>query len=379
MSCQSNINLPAGKPLARSQFLPTSQYPAVHFDWTDLTYLLHNKGISWGYYAEQGLEADCPDDQMTCAAQPQRTGRGLSTVVPDIWNPLSEFDDVHGDSQTGNVRKVSDFYSAARKGTLPAVSWVVPSQADSEHPPGKVSAGQAYVTGLINTIMRGPDWDSTAIFLSWDDWGGFYDHVRPPTVDQSGYGLRVPALVISPYAKRGCIDHQTLSHDAYLKFIEDDFLGRQRINPASDGRPDSRPNVRESLSVLGNPEQDFDFNQGPRSPLQLPLHPRGGPASTLGSNALAPRCGSDLGLTVSPSRVRVGHRVRLRFEAAAETQGGRPGHGVAGALITFAGHRLHTDRKGLATLAVALHKRGTSDAVATTSGLQAVSVVHVLP
>ena len=90
-----------------------------------------------------------------------------------------------------------------------------------------IGAGQTYVTGLINTIMRSPDWNSTAIFFTWDDWGGFYDNVAPPRVDQNGYGLRVPGLVISPYAKRGYIDHQMLSFDAYAKFIEDDFLGGQ--------------------------------------------------------------------------------------------------------------------------------------------------------
>ena len=98
---------------------------------------------------------------------------------------------------------------------------------------------------LTAAAMRGPDWKSTAIFVSWDDWGGFYDHVVPPTVDVNGYGLRVPGLVISPYARRGYIDHQVLSFDAYLKFIEDDFLSGSRLNPATDGRPDPRPDVRE--------------------------------------------------------------------------------------------------------------------------------------
>ncbi len=82
--------------------------------------------------------------------------------------------------------------------------------------------------------MRGPDWNSTAIFLTWDDWGGFYDHVVPPVVDAQGYGLRVPSIVISAYAKKGYIDHQTLSFDAFAKFIEDDFLGGQRLDPATD-------------------------------------------------------------------------------------------------------------------------------------------------
>jgi len=117
--------------------------------------------------------------------------------------------------------------------------------------------------------MKSPDWNSTAIFLSWDDWGGFYDHVVPPVVDKNGFGLRVPAMVISPYAKQGYIDHQTLSHDAYVAFIEDDFLGGQRLNPKTDGRPDPRPDVRESNPHLGNLIKDFNFNQAPRSPIIL--------------------------------------------------------------------------------------------------------------
>ena len=111
--------------------------------------------------------------------------------------------------------------------------------------------------------MSGKDWNSTAIFLAWDDWGGFYDHVKPPRVDGQGYGLRVPGLVISPYARKGYIDHQTLSFDAYLKFIEDDFLGGQRLDPKTDGRPDSRPDVRENAQILGNLVKDFNFNQKP--------------------------------------------------------------------------------------------------------------------
>jgi phospholipase C len=101
-------------------------------------------------------------------------------------------------------------------------------------------------------------------------------------VDQNGYGLRVPALVISPYARQGYIDHQTLSFDAYNKFIEDDFLGGSRLDPATDGRPDPRPDVRENASILGNLAADFDFSQPPRPAVPLPTHPKPGPASTPG-------------------------------------------------------------------------------------------------
>jgi len=186
---------------------------------------------------------------------------------------------VQKDGQLKNIQPLGNFLNAARSGTLPAVSWVIPSSNDSEHPNNSVHMGQAYVTALINAVMKSPDWNSTAIFLGWDDWGGFYDNVAPPTVDINGYGLRVPSIVISPYARRGYIDHQTLSQDAYLKFIEDDFLGGARLNPATDGRPDPRPGVREDAAVLGNLIQDFNFDQSPRGPLLLPTNPPSDSAS----------------------------------------------------------------------------------------------------
>ena len=233
--------------------------------------------MSWAYYLSNGTEPDCADNAMLCQSKPQ------SATVPGIWNPLPAFDTVKQDNQLANVQTVDNFFTAAKNGTLPAISWIVPENTVSEHPPAKISAGQSYVTSLINAAMQGPDWNSTAIFLAWDDWGGFYDHVVPPVVDQNGYGLRVPGLVISPYAKTGYIDHQTLSFDAYLKFIEDDFLNSQRIDPQTDGRPDPRPTVRENASQLGNLINDFDFTQAPRQPMVLPVNPKPGPASISGS------------------------------------------------------------------------------------------------
>src|SRR5205823_6534873 len=193
---------------------------------------------------------------------------------PGIWNPLPFFETVKQDHQLRNVAPLRTYFRAARNGTLPAVSWITPNGRVSEHPPGLVSAGEKYVTGLVNAAMRGPDWKSTAIFLAWDDWGGYYDHVAQPRVDGNGYGLRVPGLVISPYARHGFVDHQLLSFDAYVKFIEDDFLGGQRLDPRTDGRPDPRPTVRENVAILGDLAHDFDFTQPPRPPLILKPYPR---------------------------------------------------------------------------------------------------------
>ena len=100
-------------------------------------------------------------------------------------------------------------------------------------PADAIGNGQAWVTRVINAAMEGPDWANTAVFLVWDDWGGFYDHVRPIRIDENGYGIRVPGIMISPWADRDLdVDHQTLSFDAYLKLIEDRWLDGQRL----DGR-----------------------------------------------------------------------------------------------------------------------------------------------
>ena len=263
MSCHGAAQDPGSPPHEPGN--PTGRPP--DYAWTDLTWLLHKYGVTWGYYVAKGYQPDCANNAMLCKRVHQ------ASQTPGIWNPLLYFDTVRQDHQLSNIRPLKEFYEQARAGTLPSVSWITPSQSVSDHPPSRITNGQAYVTGLINTIMRGPDWNSTAIFLAWDDWGGFYDHVRPPVVDGQGYGLRVPGLVISPYAKKGYVDHQILSFDAYLKFIEDDFLDGRRIDPLTDGRPDRRPDVRENAKILGNLANDFDFDQKPRRPLILSLRP----------------------------------------------------------------------------------------------------------
>ncbi len=236
---------------------PMNEYP-----WTDITYLLHKQKVTWKYYLGEGDDPHCGGDPDDC--QPVT----ISAKVPSIWNVLPEFDTVKADGEVGNIVAVDQFYADVAAGSLPKVSWIAPAGVVSEHPANLVSSGQGYVTALINTIMKSPYWNSTVIFVSWDDWGGFYDHVVPPVVDAGGYGIRVPGLVISPWVKKGLIDKQVLSHDAYLKFIEDRFLGGARLDPKTDGRPDSRPTVRESI-LKGDLMNDFDFNQTPLPALIL--------------------------------------------------------------------------------------------------------------
>jgi phospholipase C len=252
MSCHSDLEL---KSAAEALKGTGPQEP--FYAWTDITWLLKRGHVTWAYYVG--------DD--TCIVAPCTDENGNHTVYQQ--NPLPGFTDVHQTKQLDNITGHRAYFQAAADGTLPSVSWVMPYSGVGEHPPYSIKPGQKFVTNIINAAMNGPDWDSTAIFLTWDDWGGFYDHVKPIRVDENGYGIRVPGLMISPWARSGLIDHQTLSFDAYLKFIEDLFLDGKRLNPKNDGRPDSRPTVRENVQRLGDVLSEFDFSQDPLAPLVL--------------------------------------------------------------------------------------------------------------
>jgi phospholipase C len=256
MSCRTDL-------LLQDQFLEIPDYDSFPmFAWTDITWLLHEHDVSWAYYAG-GVICTKENQSGECAKRGTR----------QIENVLPYFTDVHETDQLENIRAHSDFYASLKDGTLPSVSWIVPGRGNhSEHPgtEAPITKGMAYVTRIVNRVMRSDLWYDTAIFLTWDDWGGFYDHVEPPKIDHAGYGLRVPGLLISPWADRDLdIDHQTLSFDAYLKLIEDRFLDGQRLDPATDGRPDSRPTVREEVEILGDLADEFDFSQEPIPPLIL--------------------------------------------------------------------------------------------------------------
>jgi phospholipase C len=276
LSCTGTpkVGFPGWKTWPSSNTLP----------WTDMTYILHKGGVSWGYYNTDITQPVCqPSNTCTMAASNPGT--------PVFWNPLPWFTDVQQDGQLGNIGTVSAFEAAAAANNLPSVSWVIPDRSGSGHPATSTNPGsEQYAVNVINAIESSPEWSSTAIFLGWDDWGGEYDHVVPPALDKIGLGLRVPEILISPYARVGSIDHQTLSVDAINRFIEDTFLGGQRLDPANDGRPDSRTTVRENSPLIGDITQDFDFSNPPAPPilfptLSLPAKVRpGSQASVSGAN-----------------------------------------------------------------------------------------------
>jgi len=269
MSCESDLAF-NGDPKYAEQWSgkmwnpsdDAGRYPRPYI-WGDLTWLLYQQGVSWGYFVGEG----------TCVVPPCRDEGEPFTA--DVQNPLPAFRSIEVTGQFENIRSNEDFLAMAEQGNLPAVSWVMPVIDQGDHPPDDISNGQAYVTRYVNAVMQGPadQWNHTAVFVVWDDWGGFYDHVEPPVVDENGWGLRVPSFLISPWARGGTIDHQLLSFDAYLKLIEDRFLDGRRIDPETDGWPDSRPTVRETVEILGDLAGNFDFSGDPIPPLVLSERP----------------------------------------------------------------------------------------------------------
>jgi phospholipase C len=179
-----------------------------------------------------------------------------------IWSAFGAIRHVRdGAAWEDHIRPVSTFAADALKGDLPAVSWVTPTYALSDHPDAgaNLCSGQNWTTRVIDALMEGPDWQSTAVFLTWDEWGGFYDHVPPPQVDGFGLGFRVPLMVISPYARAGTIDHHVGEFDSVLRFIEENW--------GIAGRLTARDANASDLAY------DFDFSQRPLPPDPLPQRP----------------------------------------------------------------------------------------------------------
>jgi len=173
-----------------------------------------------------------------------------------IWSTLDAIKPIRESAQwTDHVRDERTFEADARAGRLPAFIWVTPRAADSMHPPAPVCPGENWVVAKVNAVMQGPDWNSTMIVLAWDDWGGYYDHVAPPPAPTGSYGIRVPLLVISPYAKRGQVTHTLYTFESVLKTAETLW-----------GLPPLTSADRAAHSLL----DAMDFTQTPATPYILP-------------------------------------------------------------------------------------------------------------
>jgi phospholipase C len=202
---------------------------------------LEERGISWKFYVQNY------DPSITYRNLPSDANRASQVV----WVPLLNFDRFLDDPKlNSHIVDLGEYFTDLKNGTLPSVAYIVPSGA-SEHPPGSLLAGQRFVRKLIQALMSSEAWSSSAFMWTYDDWGGWYDHMPPPQVDTEGYGFRVPALLVSPYARRGYIDSSQLDFTSALKFIEDNW----NVDPLA-----ARDTVARSIITA------FDFSQPPRKP-----------------------------------------------------------------------------------------------------------------
>jgi phospholipase C len=246
----TSYSLPAHLYMLAAQsggYIGTGQTKPVSFSFSEITQLLGSGKIDWRYYVNRGPAAGAADGGVAAVDSDETTYT--------FWNPLPAFPAVKNDpTQFSRLTDATQFYTDAQNGKLPQVSWIIPNSSLSEHPPASVAVGMNYVTGLVNAVMNSPEWSSTAIFIAWDDWGGFYDHVDPPKVDQYGLGIRVPGLVISPYARQGYVDHKTYSFESWLRLAEERF----GIIPMT-----ARDNTANDMADA------FDFTQQPRPPVLM--------------------------------------------------------------------------------------------------------------
>jgi phospholipase C len=211
----------------------TDPFPC--FDFPTLGDALEAAGVSWSYYAP-------PEGS-----------------VGYIWSAFNAISHIRfGPLWYQRVPDWSQFITDATNGSLPSVSWLTPDMPVSDHPRSQrgMCAGENWTVEQINAVMQGPAWPTTIIVLMWDDFGGFYDHVTPPWIDQFGFGPRVPLIVISPYVKEGVVSHSTYEISSVLQLIE----ARYNVGPLTN-----RDAQANSLLDM------FDFSQVPAPPLILPL------------------------------------------------------------------------------------------------------------
>jgi phospholipase C len=200
---------------------------------------LQERGISWKFYVKDY------DPNLNF-----RTLGDVDYLPPQVqWVPLLSFDRFLDDPElSSRIVDLDEYYTDLANNTLPAVSYVLLLGA-TEHPISDVSLGEQAMRPMLHTLMQSESWKNSAFFITYDDWGGWYDHVEPPEIDDRGYGFRVPALLVSPYARMGFIDHTLLDHTSILKFIEENW---------------NIPPLAERDAKANNFTSAFDFQSAPR-------------------------------------------------------------------------------------------------------------------
>jgi phospholipase C len=176
----------------------------------------------------------------------------------NYWSPLAARAESYTSWYDGHFVARDAFFADAASGQLPNISWVIPDFTFSDHPPADPASGMRYVASVVDALEAGPEWNSTALFLTWDDYGGFYDQVPPPLADPLGLSFRVPLVVVSPYTAPGTVVDDLGSFDSLLHFVEWKF-GLGCLTPRDCGAP----------LPLGY----FDFQHAPRAPVMFPTDP----------------------------------------------------------------------------------------------------------
>ena len=200
-------------------------------------------GISWKFYVQ--------NYKPSVTFKHPGNGDSASQIV---WCPLLDYNRFLDTPRLHDrIVPLDQYYTDLHNNTLPAVSFMVPAGA-SEHPPGSIQAGERFVRSLLNSLMSSTSWATSAFTWAYDDWGGWYDHVSPPKVDKYGYGFRTPALLVSPYARKGVVDHTQLDFTSQLKFIEQNW----GVQPLS---------TRDAAA--NNLTSAFDFSSTARAPVIL--------------------------------------------------------------------------------------------------------------
>ena len=184
----------------------SSQYPC--FEHASLTDLLDAKGISWRYYAPSAGSIWTGPDAIQHICQPQ-TQNGKLVCAGSAWSNVS----------IPQTKILTDLAN----NQLAQVTWVIPGGAASDHADTNDGSGPSWVASIVNAIGNSSYWANTAIFIAWDDWGGWYDHVAPTIINSYEYGFRVPLIVVSPYAKAAYVSHSTHDFGSILKFIEETY------------------------------------------------------------------------------------------------------------------------------------------------------------